>query len=290
MLKFNLPDSVYEKQLISAKLSFETIGEATGGEVRVIPISKEWSASTIDYYDIESDTITLASQYFLGTDGVANLDVTNYIKDLLLNNEQLKGLIVDFKNHIPFYDSDDEGDERSASNLPLNDLRAEMYQCDTVPLYGVYKGFSIGDLGISNGVVYKCTNLWCNSAGYQPGMGNGKITWKEIGNCIPRELRIHSAETEVGTLPELIITLKSSTSIFDTFGEVSKFSIKLKKGLLVIPKSLVGNSYQIVNVQGRIIKDELIQKTQIDISFLAKGVYTMSIKNKRTQFSFIKIN
>lgn len=288
MLKFIIPDSIYSKEILSAELSFEAEGEEMGGELSVGPISNNWNFNDITYYDIENDTLTLAKKYVLGTDGKIKFDLTDYMKDVIQSNNNLNGFILDFKTHIPFKSKDDERCLYNDRYENSRDERANLFQCDTLIRYGVKHTFTIGDILQHNGDVYSCTNLWCNSAGYVPGSDNGDITWGKIGDCIPRELKIYSSESKVGLPPELTIVLESSTSIFNTLGAVSKNEVTLKNNNLIFPAFYSGNSFKIVNVQGRIIKKGVIERSQINISSFAQGIYSISIKNRGIQFSFMK--
>lgn len=288
MLLFNLPDTLYNKKLSSVKLSIHTDGQLMGGELSIIPLSKQWDISGINYNDLLGDSIAIARQYVLGIQGEVDIDVTDFFESIIENEEQFYGFILSFDKHIQFFDKSDERMLLSERSLREN-KRTDYYDCDTLKLYkkGDH-GFSLGDVILHHIQVFKCKSVWCNTPGYTPGTEIGKMAWDECGTCIPRELNISSIGPDVNMSPKLVFTLDANISNVKQEAKNHSNLIKHSNGQLNLSKDYLGTRFVITNINGSVVKNGTVQAGGINMNSLANGTYSLILPQLNISYFFVK--
>lgn len=192
---FVLPSEI-KYPIESAIFRFYNTENSGNGLIELFAIENEWSEGTLSFEKLGDNLIKIGEKSCYGINIMQELDLTKFVNDILNGSKVNNGFYMHFKEPLNFFDPDSQ--------------RKTLFDCDTLRQWELNGTFEPSEIVAVNKAVFSANeypnNLWGGLSGYTPGTTTGDIAWTKVADCLSREMKIFSSESEnVDLRPELII-------------------------------------------------------------------------------------
>lgn len=285
--KFEIPTSI-KNPVESAIFRFYNTENSGNGLIELFEIENEWTEGSLSYETLGDNKLKITEKKCYGSNLMQEFDLTNFINSLIIGSKENNGFFIHFNKPLNFFDPDSQRKRNS------------LYDCDTLRQWELNGTFEPGEIVAVNKAVYSANeypnNLWGGLSGYTPGTTTGDIAWTKEANCISREMKIFSSESENMELrPELIIddgvtstnlSCKNNLITIDYSIEKNKIFISYKYGKL--------EYIQLYNLKGQLLYSLRCPSNEknfiVDLEGINESVLICKINDYREIYTFRFIN